>query len=448
MRVHEFVDEGLGHSSYVIDLGDGTAAIIDPPRFPTEHEALIERSGRRLWWTIDTHSHADYVTGSPGLVARLGPTFLAPAASNLDTPHRPLHDGERIALATGVALTAIATPGHTPDHHAYLLELDGAPVALFTGGSLMVGTVGRTDLCGPDLAVPLAHEMFRSLHRFDSLPDDLAVYPTHGAGSFCSAPGAADRTTTLGRERVTNPLLAITDEDAFVAQLVEGFGTFPTYFGRLPELNRRGPTRIDTLPTLALLDAGDVARRAADGAVVVDARPFIAFGAGHLPGSVSNTLRPVFGSWLGWLVPADTPLVFVVDATQDRHDLVRQCLDVGHEQLVGELDGGMDAWTASDRPIATIPVVKVADLDRTIIDVRQANEYRNGHIPVARNVELAAITTAPIATDEPATLMCGHGERAMTAASLLARRGIHVRVFDGGPDTWATATGQALEAGR
>jgi rhodanese-related sulfurtransferase len=108
----------------------------------------------------------------------------------------------------------------------------------------------------------------------------------------------------------------------------------------------------------------------------------------------------------------------------------------------------MDAWTASDRPIATIPVVKVADLDRTIIDVRQANEYRNGHIPVARNVELAAITTAPIATDEPATLMCGHGERAMTAASLLARRGIHVRVFDGGPDTWATATGQALEAGR
>lgn len=270
---------------------------------------------------------------------------------------------------------AVATPGHTPDHHAYVLEVEGRPAALFTGGSLMVGTVGRTDLCGPDLAVPLAHEMFHSLHRFDALPDDLAVYPTHGAGSFCSAPGAAERTSTLGRERASNPLLAVVDEDAFVERLVDGFGTFPTYFGRLPELNRRGPTRIDTLPTLPLLDPDEVARRIADGAVVVDARPFVSFGGGHLPGSLSNTLRPVFGSWLGWLVPADTPLVFVFDSDQDRGELVRQCLDVGHEHLLGELDG------------------------------------------------------------------------AMTAASLLAARGVTASVFDGGPDTWTTAGAKTLETG-
>ncbi|MGE3445947.1 MAG: rhodanese-like domain-containing protein [Acidimicrobiia bacterium] len=448
MQVHEFVDEGLGHSSYVIDLDDGTAAVVDPPRFPTEQEALLDRAGWDLRWTIDTHSHADYVTGSPGLVARRGITFVAPAASNLETPHRAIVDGEQVALAPGVTLTAIATPGHTPDHHAYVLDVDRAPVALFTGGSLMVGTVGRTDLCGPELAVPLAHEMFRSLHCFDDLPGTLTVYPTHGAGSFCSAPGAAERTSTLARERATNPLLSIADEEVFVERLVDGFGTFPTYFARLPELNRQGPTRIDTLPVLPLLDVDDVARRIADGAVVVDARPFVAFGARHLPGSISNTLRPVFGSWLGWLVPAGTPLVFVLDPGQDRGDLVRQCLDVGHEHLVGELDGGIAAWTAAGRRVATIPVVGVDQLDGTVMDVRQANEYATGHLPGALNVELGSVATTPLAPAHAVTVMCGHGERAMSAASILTARDATVRVFGGGPDTWAAATGEALEVGR
>ena len=448
MHVYEFVDEGLGHSSYVIDVGDGAAAIVDPPRFPAEHEELIDRAGWDLGWTIDTHSHADYVTGSPGLAARRGVTFIAPAASNLETPHQAIRDGEQVTLALGVTLTAIATPGHTLDHHAYLLEVDAVPVALFTGGSLMVGAVGRTDLCGPELAVPLAHEMFRSLHRFDDLPDTLSVYPTHGAGSFCSAPGAAERTSTLGRERATNPLLSIPVETAFVERLVDGFGTFPTYFARLPELNRRGPTRIDTLPTLPLLDADEIARHVAGGAVVVDARPFATFGAGHIPGSISNTLRPVFGSWLGWLVPAATSLVFVLDPHQDRSNLVRQCLDVGHERLIGELDGGFDAWAASGRPVSTIPVVGVEQLDGTVVDVRQANEYAAGHIPIAQCIELGSIPAAPLPSGQPATVMCGHGERAMSAASLLAARGVAARVFDGGPDTWATATGRALEVGR
>jgi len=448
MQVYEFVDEGLGHSSYVIDLGDGTAAIVDPPRFPVDQEALIDRSGWRLVWTIDTHSHADYVTGSPGLVARRGVTFIAPVASNLETSHRPVGDGERVSLAAGVTLTAIATPGHTPDHCAYTLEVDGVPMALFTGGSLMVGTVGRTDLCGPALAETLAHEMFRSLHRFDHLPDTLAVYPTHGAGSFCSAPGAAERTSTLGRERTTNPLLSISEEGAFVERLVAGFGTFPTYFARLPEVNRRGPTRIDALPTLVLLDADEVSQRVADGAVVVDACPFMSFGAGHVPGSISNTLRPVFGSWLGWLVPAGTPLVFILDPDQNRSDLVRQCLDVGHENLVGELDGGIDAWTASGRQLAAIPVVGIDRLDGTVVDVRQANEFAAGHLPGAHNIELGEVPNAPLRAGDAVTVMCGHGERAMTAASLLSARDVTVSVLDGGPDTWAKATGRALATGR
>ncbi len=361
MQIHEFVDEGLGHSSYLIDLDGRTAAIVDPPRLPIAHEQLADELGVEIAWTIDTHSHADYVTGSPGLVARRGAVFVAPAASNFASPHRPVSDGEIIELAPRITLTALATPGHTPDHHAYVLAAHGRATALFSGGSLMVGTVGRTDLCGPDLAVPLAHEMFRGLRRFDTLPDTLAVSPTHGAGSFCSAPGASQRTSTLAHERDTNPLFSIRDEDTFVEQLVAGFGTFPTYFARLPEVNRLGPARYDSPrshPTM------------------------------------SNTLRPVFASWLGWLVEHDQRLVFILENDQDRADLVRQCLDVGHEHLVGEFAGGIDAWTGSGRPVASIPFVDVND---------------------------------------------------MTGASVLAARGHHdVVVFDGGPDSWSSATGRPL----
>ncbi len=446
VRIYEFVDEGLGHSSYLVDLGDHTAATIDPPRFPTAHAILAERAGLRITWTIDTHSHADYVTGSPGLAARLGTTFVAPAASHLETPHQPVRDGGRLDLSANVTLVAIATPGHTPDHHAYVLEADGVAVGLFTGGSLMVGTVGRTDLCGPDLAVPLAHEMYRSLHRFDDLSDDVAVYPTHGAGSFCSSPGAVERVSTLGRERATNPFLRTSTEGAFVERLVAGFGTFPTYFARLPEVNRRGPRRYDAVPTLALLSVDAFARRSAAGAVVVDVRPFAHFGRGHIPGSLSITLRPVFAGWAGWIIDPDRPLLFVLDPGQDRVDLVRQCLDVGHEHLVGELDGGIDAWTASGRTLATIRMVDVDHLDHALFDVRQADEYTTGHIPRTVNVELAAVPMTELPAG-PLTVMCGHGERAMTAASLLTAAGhLDVSVFDGGPDTWATVTGQPLDA--
>jgi len=180
--IQMFVDEGLGHSSYLIDVGDGTSAILDPPRFPTAHLTAARTQGTTPRWTIDTHSHADYVTGSPSLAADEGSTFLAPAASKLETPHHGVHDEERITLAPGVTMQAIATPGHTPDHHVFLLERGGTPVALFTGGSLMVGAVGRTDLCGPDLAEPLAHDMFHSLRRLAGLPTISPSIPRMAPG--------------------------------------------------------------------------------------------------------------------------------------------------------------------------------------------------------------------------------------------------------------------------
>jgi rhodanese-related sulfurtransferase len=311
----------------------------------------------------------------------------------------------------------------------------------------MVGTVGRTDLCGADRTEPLARRMFRSLRRFDDLADDVAVYPTHGVGSFCSAPGAADRTTTLGRERATNTLFTVGNADEFVERLVAGFGTFPTYFGRLPELNRLGPRRYEALPRLEPLSAHDVAAHTAGGGVVVDVRPAEAYGAGHISGSIANTLRPSFASWLGWLIDADRPLVFVLDDEQDRDDLVRQCLDIGYEHLVGELAGGVAAWSASGRCLSTIPMVDVSGMSPRVVDVRQANEYAAGHVPGAAHAELGSILRARL-PDEAFTVMCAHGERSMTAASLLAARGrADVTVLAGGPDTWSGATGRRLETG-
>jgi rhodanese-related sulfurtransferase len=359
-----------------------------------------------------------------------------------------VHDEELIGVGPGVALRAIGTPGHTPDHHVYVLERDGSPVSLFTGGSLMVGAIGRTDLCGPDLAEPLAHEMFHSLRRLDGLPDDLAVYPTHGAGSFCSAPGGADRTSTLGRERATNTLFRIDDEDTFVERLLAGLGSFPTYFARLPELNRRGPRRYPQLPTLDLLDVGTVQRHLADGALVVDARPIAEFAAGHVSGSISNALRPVFASWLGWIIDLDRPVVLVAGAGQDRDEIVRQCLDIGHDSIVGELDGGIDAWSAAGRLIAGIPLVAPAEAVSNLIDVRQRSEYVAGHVPGAINIELGNLAHTDI-PGGPVTVMCGHGERAMTAASILSAHGHReVTVLDGGPGTWSASSSQPLEVER
>ena len=445
--VQLFVDEGLGHSSYVVDFGDGTAAIVDPPRFPADHVRAARSRSLEPRWTIDTHSHADYVTGSPSLSTDEGMTFVAPAALRLETPHLAVTDEQRIDVAAGVALRAIATPGHTPDHHVFVLERDGSPAAVFTGGSLMVGAVGRTDLCGPDLAEPLAHDMFHSLRRLERLPDDIAVYPTHGAGSFCSAPSGSQRVSTLGRERETNPLFRIDDEDTFVEQLLAGFGSFPTYFARLPELNRRGPRHYPALPRLDRLDIDTVDRHVSAGALIVDARPIAEFSAGHVPGALSNALRPVFASWLGWITDLDRPILVVAGAEQDRDEIVRQSLDIGHENVVGEVDGGLDAWRAAGGVIAGIPLVDPSEIVSNVIDVRQHSEYEAGHVPGAINIELGSLAHGPV-PDGPVTVMCGHGERAMTGASILMARGHRdVAVLDGGPETWAEWSGLPLAVG-
>lgn len=445
LEIVSVVDEGLGHSGHLVSA-DGVVLVVDPLRSLDRYLEVVERRGWRVAWTADTHTHADYVSGSPEL-GRRGATFLASRGARLEVPHRALDGGDEIDVA-GLTLRALPTPGHTPDHLAYFL-LDGdQPVAVFTGGSLMVGTVGRPDLLGSDHVDALARAMWRSLHeQLLVLPDDLPVYPTHGAGSFCSAPGETERATTIGREKATNPFLQAADEDSFVDQLVRGLGSLPTYFSWLPEQNRHGLGPAPA-PPLAQLEPDDAARLIADGAEVVDVRPIRGFAEGHLPGSLSNALRPVFASWLGWLVEPDRPLVFVTDDTTDRAELVRQCANIGYDRIAGELAGGTGAWRAAGRPLASFPVIAAERIDRPVLDVRQAGEYRAGHVPGARNVELGTLGGAAPPIDGPMEVMCGHGERAATAASILARTGhCEVRIATGGPADWAVAHSRELESG-
>lgn len=447
MEVVSIVDEGLGHTSWLVGLGDGSALVVDPARFPNRQQALAAERGWRIAWVADTHSHADYVSGSPELAAD-GATFLASAGARLEFPHRPVEAGEQLELSPQVALRAIATPGHTPDHLAYLLTVDGEPAGLWSGGSLMVGTVGRTDLLGDELREDLARRLFRSLRsEILVLPDDLPVYPTHGAGSFCSAPAGGPPTTTIGIERETNPLLGLEDEDRFVEALMVGLGTFPTYFRQLPEFNRRGPRRYPRVPDLPKLGLDEVLQRLDAGALLVDARPVEAFAAGHAVGSLSIPQRPVFGTWLGWLVDSDRPVIFLLDRGNDRPDIMRQCLTIGHDAVAGEVDGGIEAWFGAGLATATVPLVDAENLEGSVLDVRQTAEWMAGHVPDAAHVELGSLTAADL-PDGAVTVMCGHGERAITGASVLlaAGRG-DVRVLTGGPDDWAAATGGRLATG-
>ena len=449
-RIWPLPCEGLGNSSYLAEVADGLALAVDPGRDPRPYRGLAAAHGLRVAFTADTHVHADFVSGGRELAAG-GARLLAPAGSGLSFPHEELRDGEDVDLG-GLMLRALATPGHTPEHLSYLLLEGTRPVAVFTGGALIVGGVARTDLADPARAEDWTRAAYRSAQSLLGLPPGLAAYPTHGPGSFCSAGETGEHLTTIGRERDGNPLLAGNGEDAFTRQVLERLGSYPAYFARLPAVNRRGAPRHGTSrPVLPALTPAHVAELAAGGATVIDARPIAEFAAAHIPGSLSNELRPAFATWLGWLASPDRPLVVVPGAGQDRGELVEAALLVGYDNLAGELDGGLSAWRAAGLPTASIPLLDPAadhipDGSR-VLDVRQRSEWASGHLPGAVHAELGTLSGPAGLPEGPVAVMCGHGERAMTGASLLAAGpggAAAVSVLRGGPADWAKATGQSL----
>ncbi|MGR6963236.1 rhodanese-like domain-containing protein [Geodermatophilus sp. URMC 61] len=445
------VDDGLGNTTWLVDLGDGRALVVDAPRDLRAVHAAARQRGLTVAYAADSHLHADFLTGAVQLAHDDGAQVLASAAGQREFPHRGLADGDEVDLG-GLTLRALGTPGHTDEHLAYLLADGETPVGVFTGGSLIVGAAARTDLVDPGRTEELARAQYASLRRLATLPDHVLVWPTHGAGSFCSAPPGAARSSTIGREKATNPLLAVGDEDAFVARLTGSLGSYPAYFRRLGEVNRRGPAVLDTASVgrPAPLPVGDVQRLHAAGALVVDVRPVPDYARVHVPGALSIPLRAQFASWLGWLADPDLPVVLVANPDQDLADAVWQAVKIGYEQLVGVLDGGMAAWVAAGRPVASTELVGPDHLGgRRILDVRQDAEFAAGHVPGAEHVELGALAAvADRLGNGPTVVMCGHGERAAGAASLLERAGHRdLAVLVGGPEDWARGTGRPLTSG-
>jgi hydroxyacylglutathione hydrolase len=422
---------------------------VDASRDLRALRAAADRRGLRIAYAADTHLHADFLSGAVQLAAYDGATVLASQAGDREFPHRGLSDGDEVDLG-GLRLRTMATPGHTHEHIAFELLDDRQTLGVFTGGSLIVGSAARTDLVSPERTEELARAQYRSLRRLAELDDDVAVWPTHGAGSFCSAPPGSERTSTIGTERATNTLLRAESEDAFVQQLLDSLGSFPPYFLTLGEINRRGP-ELAAGVSLPGLEPGEVARLRQAGAEVVDVRPVADFAAAHLPGSVSIPLRPVFATWLGWLLPAGKPLVVVRDTDQDPAEILWQARKIGYDHLVGELEGGIRGWVHAGQPTGSIPLVTADHVgDARVLDIRQTAEFRAGHVPGASHVELGDLADGRAGADRrgPTVVMCGHGERAMGAASLLARAGQRdLSVLVGGPDEWAVATGRRLEAG-
>jgi hydroxyacylglutathione hydrolase len=450
IRPRAVVDEGLGNSCYLLDLGDGSALVVDPPRDLRGVRAAASEAGLRIRFAADTHLHADFLSGAVQLAHDDGATVLASAAGRRRFDHRGLRDADEIDLG-GLTLRALATPGHTDEHLSFLIHQGGAPVGVFTGGSLIVGSAARTDLLGEERAEELARAQFGSLQRLAQLPHATAVWPTHGAGSFCSAPPGTERTSTIGHEFASNPLLALSKEDRFVEQLLGSLGSFPAYFLRVGEINRRGPQVLDTATTAQLigLSVSTVRRLGEDGAVLVDVRPIADYAHAHIPGAVSIPLRAQFATWLGWLVPAETTIVIVRNDDQDPAEISWQAANIGVDQIAGELHGGLGAWVEAGQATTHTPLLDpdaAAKEQRSVLDIRQDAEFNAGHLPGAVHIELG--TLAQQAADLPASptlVICGHGERAAGAASLLERAGHHdLAVLAGGPDELAHASGHDL----
>jgi hydroxyacylglutathione hydrolase len=433
-----FVAEELGNSSFlVVDHDAGEAAVIDPLRDVEQYLSHAEGSHARVTYAMETHVHNDFLSGARELRQETGARIVAGAGSGLRFEFDALNDGDAIRLGR-CRLRARRTPGHTPDHVSYLLlDPDDRPRALFSGGALMVGTAARTDLYGPQLAIPLAHEAFRTLHhRLKDLPDDVAVYPTHGGGSFCGAAGTDERSTTMGRERLVNPLLQATEIMQFLARILDQ-APYPEYYRRMAPLNMAGAPllgrRLPSLPSLRPVDVEGLMRNAR--AAVIDVRDPQEFDRGHIPGSYSVSLDGgSFSAWVGWIVEADRPVVLTGGDAVDRREAQRQLLRIGHDAIAGELGGGIDAWRHSGRPISRYEVAEIDDLVEwiragrtlTVVDARDEPEWVHGHLPGAVHVPVprAAATAKDLAAEVPVAVHCASGFRAAIAASIFEQAGV------------------------
>jgi glyoxylase-like metal-dependent hydrolase (beta-lactamase superfamily II)/rhodanese-related sulfurtransferase len=439
MELDLFVSPGLGDTGYLLSSGD-EAAVIDPQRDVRRVLEAAEARGARIRFVAETHVHNDYVSGAAELRAATGAEIAGPASAGYDFAFTPLEDGSELSVGD-VTLTALATPGHTFEHTSYLARATGsaAPAALFSGGSLIVGSAGRTDLLGGDYTAELTHLQFASMRRLSELPDAVALLPTHGAGSFCAAsPPGAERTSSLGAERLGNPALTAVDEALFVRQQLTGLARYPDYYAHMAPINRSGPIVLGDVPIPRARSADEVARSMSAGAWLVDARDGSSFAEGHVPGSLNVPAEESFASYVGWLVPFGQPLALIVPDEEALLETATQLFRIGYDRVEGHLEGGIAAWRASGRDVSSFLTIAIADLVEElergeaadVVDVRQRTEWDEGHLERSRHVFVGDV---PHRLDDfdrsiTTTVVCASGYRSAMAASMLDRAGVPVRL--------------------
>jgi glyoxylase-like metal-dependent hydrolase (beta-lactamase superfamily II)/rhodanese-related sulfurtransferase len=441
----------LAHASYLI-ASDGEAVVVDPQRDVELYLKAAADHGVKIGHIFETHLHADFVSGHKELAARTGATIYIGASAQAAFPHVAVRDG--FGLRFGKAtIEVLETPGHTEESISLVVtdpEKSSSPWAVLTGDTLFIGDVGRPDLSKAHTPAELAGMLYDSLHRkLLTLPDNVLVYPAHGAGSLCGKNMRADRSSTIGLERLTNYALQIKSREEFVAQLTSNLPARPDYFLKDAEINRTGATALGDLPELCALSPAELKALLDEGEVALDVRPGEDFATEHVPGSVNIALSGQFASWAGTMLGLAAHPVLIAASDDQMKEARLRLARVGIEVLDGYLQGGLGAWKRAGFPVATLAQATVSELeaqlqtgDVQVLDVRREPEWEAAHIAGANWWPLDNFRVSPpeIDRDAPIAVHCKGGYRSMIACSLLQRAGFkHVTNVVGGFDAWEQA---------
>jgi hydroxyacylglutathione hydrolase len=464
MHFKQFYLGCLAHASYLVGSG-GEAAVFDPQRDVDQYVAEAEAHGLKIKYVVETHLHADFVSGHCELAARTGAEIVFGRRAGAAFPHRAVSDGDELRVGR-VVLRFIETPGHTPEGVSVLVidtEVSGEPQKVLTGDTLFVGDVGRPDLAGSKGFTPeqMASMLYDSLHgKLLRLDDSVEVFPAHGAGSMCGRNISKEASSTIGRQRRSNPALAPMSREDFVRMMTAELPPAPAYFSRDAEINRTGAAALDSLPRPAALAPEEVARLQREGGrLVLDTRAAAEFGAGHVPGALNVGLGGQFATWAGSLIRPGEKIILVADDEAKVDEAVTRLARVGLETVIGYLGGGMRAWREAGLEIATVEQISVGELRRRlddepglqVLDVRLAAEYDAGHVPGARLCTLAALASDPLEGLDPArpvAVVCAGGYRSSAAASILAPRGYRKLLNVAGGTSAYVNAGFPVEKGR
>jgi glyoxylase-like metal-dependent hydrolase (beta-lactamase superfamily II)/rhodanese-related sulfurtransferase len=437
VNVEVVATSSLGDRSYLAHDGQ-VAVVVDPQRDIDRVVLLAGRLGVRITHVVETHLHNDYVSGGLALAKLTGATYLVAATEKVAFDRMPVGDGDEIAVSDRMRLAVIATPGHTFNHVSYVLRGGHGPEGVFTGGSLLFGTTGRSDLLGRQHAHELAHHQHTSARRLaDLLPDGTRVWPTHGFGSFCSATQSDADASTIGREKAANPALRL-EADDYVSQTLAGLDDYPAYYAHMGMRNAEGAELVDLTPA-ARADADELRARLDAGEWVVDLRSRKAFAHRHLTGTVSIGLDGAMSTWAGWLVPWGAPITLLGESLAQVADAQRELARIGIDRPAAAATGHPESWAGGrDELLTEMDTATFADLATAragrpphglpgpdvVLDVRLAGEWRSGHIEGATHVPLPELAARLGELGDGAVWVhCQSGYRAAIAASLLTRAG-------------------------